>query len=142
MAVLPADYKPSVDDLGAIMRARTRDSAGEELGTFTVDTRPTAAEAGIVIDLALELVAARLGTVPERLAGTATGIVTLRAAMLAETSYAPEQSGDEQTAYGAYREQYRDALADYDAAIDRDVGETRSGIASVVMRAPAPPVAP
>lgn len=127
----PADFTPTLADLGAMMRARTRDASGVELGTFTADTRPTAAEATVAITRALGLVAPRLGTVPSSLYELAKGIVALRAAMLVETSYVPEETGPDTSAYAAYREQYRDALADYesaprDAAADRASSRTAS----------------
>lgn len=134
MPVDPADYRPTLADLGGVMRARTRDSDGNELGTFTADTSPTDDEADGVITTALALVAARLGQVPDALGDLARSLVVLRAAMLVETSYVPEETSTDTSAYAAYREQYRDALADYDAATDRDVGEAQVRLASVGMK--------
>ena len=135
MSVLPADYRPTVADLAAIMQARTYDGNGDDqTGSFTADTRPTQEQAETVIGLALGFVSGRLGTVPDSLGEMATSIVALRAAMLVETSYFPNETGGEDSAYAAYRDQYRDALVDYDAAVDRNVGETQSArVASVAM---------
>lgn len=126
----PADFRPTVDDMGAIMRARTA-SGGEELGTFTTETQPTAAEVETAIDRASGLVSPRLGSVRDDLIELARSIVALRAAMLVETSYFPEEAAPDQSAYAAYREQYHDALADYDAAVGEDVGDGNARIASV-----------
>jgi hypothetical protein len=131
MPVDPAAYRPTLADLGGIMRARTRNGSGDELGTFTEDTRPTAEEAEGLIDRALGLVSPRLGDVPESATNLAPSIVALRAAMFVETSYYPEETSGEGNAYASYREQYRDALADYDDAVGRNVGEAKTVVASV-----------
>src|SRR3954447_5850829 len=134
MAVDLSDLRPALDELGAIMRARTRDQHGNELGTFTDETRPTADEVDLALDQALALVAPRLGQVSESLLGMARALVALRAAVLVETSYVPEEADtSEGSAYASYREQYRDALADYDATAGKDVGPTRTRVASVGM---------
>lgn len=43
MSTYPIDIAPSVLDVAALMRARTKDSNGIEVGTFNDDTRPTSA---------------------------------------------------------------------------------------------------
>lgn len=118
MPIIP----PTVAEVGTLMRARTRDSMGNELGTFTTDTRPTATEVTEMIDSASELVEGRLGDVPERLEPIVTTIIALRAAMAIELSYFPEEVGDDQSAYARYREQFQDALADYQTSIESDRG--------------------
>lgn len=114
----PSGYRPALADLGAIMRARTKDNDQVELGTFTADTRPTGVEADLMIDQASALVATRLGSVPRRLGDLARAIVALRAAMYVEVSYYPEDTDTDQSAYARYREQYNDAIAAYDAALE------------------------
>lgn len=127
MAKTPEEYKPTLDDLGALMRARTRNDLGDELGTFNEETRPTGDEAQSMIDQALDLVSPRLGgSVPDRLEGLARSIVTLRAAMLVEASYSPEGDGPETaTAYSRFETQYQDALEAYDMAAGHDAGQSR-----------------
>lgn len=127
------DFKPNVAQVGAIMRARTVDSNGAELGTFTDDTRPTADDVSGVIDTAYDLVSARLGSVPDRLEALARAVVTLRAAMLLETGYFPEDSTPDGSAFASYRDQYRDALADFDSAARSDDGASATRVASVAM---------
>jgi hypothetical protein len=42
---MPAsDYTPTLEQVAALIRARTRDSGGQETGTFSADTEPTADE--------------------------------------------------------------------------------------------------
>lgn len=127
MPKTPDEYKPALTDLGAIMRARTRNELGDLLGTFNDETQPTDTEVKGLIDEALNLVSPRLGgTVPDRVADLARSIVTLRAAMLVETSYAPEGDGPEgATAYDRYEKQYESALEAYDMAAGHDAGQSR-----------------
>ena len=44
MSTYPIDIMPSVADVGALLRVRTKDINGEEVGTFNDDTRPTSAQ--------------------------------------------------------------------------------------------------
>jgi hypothetical protein len=136
MPVAPADYRPTLADLGAIMSARTVDGDGNHLGTFSADTIPTDVQATAAIDRALGLVAPRLGAVPADADGMfaemARSIVALRAAMFVETSYIAEETSPD-SSFASYRDQYRDALTDYDVAVERNVGEgtTSTHVASV-----------
>lgn len=87
-----SDWRPSVADVGAILRARTKDTTGTELGTFTADTRPTAAEVELIIAQALSDVELEVGEeLPDRLHDTARRTVALGAAVTIELSYWPEQ---------------------------------------------------
>lgn len=126
-------YRPALSDLGAIMRARTRTDSSVELGTFTTDTRPTAIEADAMISQALDVVSTQLGNVPRRLAGLASALVALRAAMYVETSFYPEDTNSDQSAYQRYREMYDDALASYTTAYEggRQVDRPGAGLFSL-----------
>lgn len=95
-----SDFTPTVDQVAALLRARTRDENGVELGTFNEHTRPTGTEAATLIAMAAQQVAAVIGTDPVTLVATeraqevldaATQAVALRAALLIESSYFPEQ---------------------------------------------------
>jgi hypothetical protein len=127
----PADYRPTLADLGGLIPARTVEADGTEpLGTFTADTRPTAVEADARIDQALALVAPRLGpTVPDRLAEMAKGIVTLRAAMFVVR---PSEGETDDGSYSSIRDEYRDALADFAEALGGASSSSRK-VASVSM---------
>jgi hypothetical protein len=131
MPITPDQYKPTPDELGAIMRARTKDDVGNELGTFTPDTRPTKAEAESAIDDALALVAPRLGgSVADRLQNLARSTVLLRAAMTVETSYTPNDD-NESGAYDRYEQQYKEALEAYDLAAGQDAGQDRRRVGTL-----------
>lgn len=102
--VVPASWYPTVDTVGAILRARTKDSAGAEVGTFNTDTRPTAAE----VDLYLQMAAASLWWcagpwLPNTLWATSNYLIAIRAAMHVELSYWPEQIETDQSPYKELR---------------------------------------
>lgn len=141
---MPAsDYKPIVADVAARIRARTRTPGGGEVGTFTTDTIPTAAEVQPLIDLAISDVAALIGTeIPEgddedanpRLA--AKNLVSLWAAMQIEITFWPEQVSSGDSSYAMLKDQYDQMLPAIKKMIDDlraaagdssdDMGETAS----------------
>ncbi len=132
MSATPDAYTPSPDDLGSIMRARTRNSLGKEQGTFTADTRPTGDEVENVIAQAVALVSPRLGgTVPDRLQNLARSIVALRAAMMIEASYVPESDDNGSSAYDRYESQYTESLEAFDVAAGHDAGQNRRRVGTL-----------
>lgn len=104
---------PTVADLSALMRARTQGELSYQ-GVFNSDTLPTDVQAQAMIDLALTLVVAKIGSdVSDSLASAATSAVRFKAAALVEVTYYPEQANDDNSAYALYQAQYeelRDAL--------------------------------
>lgn len=99
-----SNYTPGVGDVGALLRARTRDSDGNEVGTFTDKTRPTATQAERLIDMAASLVGTTIGyDVPTDLWPAAANLITLRAAMFVELSYFPEQVRAQASPYQQYK---------------------------------------
>lgn len=113
----PLGVVPTVADIGALLRARTKGSdqtGGDELGTFTADTRPTGAQVAALIAQAVSDVAMRVGAdVDEDLHGSYRECVALRAAMLVEIGYYPEQTGDgpqDRTVYHSMRRSYEDSV--------------------------------
>lgn len=105
------DLRPSVDDVAALIRARTKDAEGREIGTFTPDTRPTDVEVETHIDAALGLVVVRLPTdLPDTYEPAARALVAYRAALRIEKSYFPEQVRSDRSAYEQLRQEYVDDL--------------------------------
>jgi hypothetical protein len=84
---------PGVDDVALLCATRTIDSAANQLGTFTSDTRPTDAQAGALIAQATVMVLAPL---PDHLQTSLyeriRQAVALQAAILVETSFYREQA--------------------------------------------------
>ena len=110
----PLVYLPTPTDVARLLRARTKDSHGTELGDWTADTRPTPEEVSDLIDQASGPVLARVGRLEGELTTNlipaARHLVALGAAMLVEKSYFPEQVASDRSAYAAYREEYTDCL--------------------------------
>jgi hypothetical protein len=121
-----ADYTPALDDVGGLVRSRTVDANGNELGTF-VDgqTRPTASEASVMISEAVnesypvlgEDIPDAPGSDPNALRTSAKRIVALRAAALVELSYYPEQVARGNSPYEQYMTSYNQGLERLEAAI-------------------------
>jgi hypothetical protein len=105
MSTYPIDIAPSVLDVAALLRARTKDSAGVEVGTFNDDTRPTSSQVLTLIDQAVADVQAWLGpNPPPELAGAARAAAALDTACLIELSYFPEQVQAGRSAFPAYKQ--------------------------------------
>lgn len=105
--------RPSLDDVAALLHARTYaetgDILGEALGSFTESTHPSAAQVEVLIDHAAADMAVRAGTeVPPALYETARDLIAMRAAMLVEMSYFPEQSEGGRTVYQSLRLTYEE----------------------------------
>lgn len=110
---------PSVAEVALLLRSRTQtipgldlggDTGPEQLETFTVTTRPTAAEVQRLIDTAYGTVMGRIiGTVPDEFVAEARHAVALYAAILVELSFFREQADD--AAVKVLRELYAAAMA-------------------------------
>lgn len=89
---MPDDIRPQLEDVGAVLRARTRsDTTGGETGTFDTSTRPTGAEVNEYIDQATAEIRLRLpADVPADLEPYVKRMIALRAAMFVELSYDPD----------------------------------------------------
>lgn len=125
-----ADYVPNVAEVGALLRARTRDTAGEERGTF-VDpdvTRPNKTQAEHIIGLALNEVSLVVNPtfLPVSLNERFRHVVSLGAAGLIELSYYPEQVATGRSPYTQIQERYAAALATLADAV-KDAEELDSG---------------
>jgi hypothetical protein len=97
-----------VADVGAILRARTKDNNGSEVGTFTADsTRPNEAQVQALIAMAVNDVAAELGAdIPSPCQVDARTLAATRAAMKVELSYFPEQIGNDRSPYRALKDEW------------------------------------
>lgn len=110
-----SDWKPNVQEVASLLRARTKDGLGNEVGTFTANTRPNVDQVTMMIDLAANEVAVAVGaeipdalgegTDVDNLRETATYVTILLAAMNVELSYFPEQIQSDRSPYNAYERQ-------------------------------------
>ena len=115
-----AAYLPEPGEIAALLRARTKDSNGTELGAWTADTRPTLEQIEELITLASAEVVAALGphgfeSDDDELEGAialqARLAIALGTVCLVEKSYYPEQLASERSAYRFYRDEYDAALS-------------------------------
>lgn len=128
---------PVVDDVAALLRARTKDADGAELGTFTDATRPTADEVERLIARAYGDVSTQTGAVlGERLALEAAAMVALRAAMFVELSYFPEQVRTDRSAYQEYERIYDAGMTALRLAIEGESGEFGSRFGTLRLETP------
>jgi hypothetical protein len=109
--------RPSVAEVARLIRARTKDSDGVEVGTFNEDTRPTAEQVSGHIDSAVALVMVRFQTLPDDYTDAARALVAYRAALQIEKSYFPEQVRSDRSAYDQLRQEYLDDLAALEQAL-------------------------
>lgn len=114
--------RPTISDVAALLRARTKVLGGREAGTFNYHTRPTAPEVDELIDEAVDEVVGKIGE-PEAGSGLeqrARAAVKLYAACLVELSYFPEQIKTDRSAYNSY-------FALYKLRVDSLIAEARTG---------------
>lgn len=116
-----SEVRPTTGDVAVVLRSYTRGRYGGELGDFDESTSPTKEQVEAVIDHVMPLVTARLGSnLPGRLVAAAKSVATLRAAMGVVRSLMREGDGAEAGLYEAIREEYQEALRDFDAAARGD----------------------
>ena len=78
-------------NVAALLRARTKDQGGRELGEWTDETRPTLTQVDETIALAEATVEAKVGAPVETCAASFAIAVCYEAACLIKKSYFPEQ---------------------------------------------------
>lgn len=123
-----SSFVPSVDDVGAILRTRTKDNRGRELGTFTADTRPTDQEATTLIGQAYDDVVALIDDdIPQESYRDARSVIALRAAMLVELSYWPDQIPLGRSTYAQLKELYDEMLPRLQVSVARETEELAGG---------------
>jgi len=110
MSTTPDPLSPTVDDVAALIRARTKDSSGNEIGTFTDETRPTAAQAQEAIDHQVTLLYTRVGSIGPGCSGIAQMCAAYGAAAEIELSYFPEQARTDRSPYQFLLQRYEQLL--------------------------------
>jgi hypothetical protein len=131
----PGTMRPAIADVARLLRARTKDDAGSEVGTFTANTRPTDTQVEEHIDAAVALVGTHLpplGTVDQVYAPAIAALVAYRAALQIEKSYYPEQVRSDRSAYEHLRQEYLD---DLQALVDSIAASSTSGAGAAGHRA-------
>lgn len=114
------DYTPTLKEVGSLVRSRTTDTGGNEIGTFNSNTTPNATQVTEIInDVVQELYAAGFGADipdapstedPEVLRTAAKRCAAYGAAALVELSHFPEQVATGRSPYKMYDERYQKAM--------------------------------
>lgn len=128
---LAGGVRPSVAEVAALLRARTKVEGGNEVGTFNTRTRPTQDEVDNLIDEGLAEVLGKVN-VPE--AGSAREArvkraVALYTAILVELSFFPEQVGSARSPASTYEKLYEKRIASLEAeSATEEVGGGGEGV--------------
>jgi hypothetical protein len=125
----PTSYNPSVDDVAALILARTKNEFGDEVGTFNSETRPTDTEVNRLIALATSEVdsVVDLDDVPVEAYNDVEAVIATRTAMLIERSYFPEQVETNRSPYLALERDYNALIAQLLTAVEREAIEAITG---------------
>jgi hypothetical protein len=124
-----ATFKPTVDEVAALIRARTKIPGGGEAGTFNDVTRPTKAEVEAIIGQAVDHVAAAIGGQPcnDQLTQSATAAASMLAAILIEASYWPEQAEARGSTAARLESLYDKRMKSLSAAVAEECGGQGTG---------------
>jgi hypothetical protein len=126
-----AAWRPTVDDVAALLRARTKNGSGNEVGTFDNTTRPTDIEVERLITNGVAKVASVVGyTLPDDCWEEAAHLACLVAACQIELSYWPEQVRTERSPYSMLWQQYQldiGPFAEYVATVQPSGISTKAG---------------
>jgi hypothetical protein len=137
LPLFPKVFAPTIADVALLVRARTvKKGTMEQLGTFTLDTRPTAVEVqGLIAKAVAAVSAIAVVTVdsPPAAILEARNLAALYAAMLLELSYFPEQTNSEQSAYDNLEALYEKGILRLEAAMP-DTASLKKGLYSLRMR--------
>jgi hypothetical protein len=105
---LDVDWRPTVADVAALIRARTKDGNGDEHGTFDDSTRPTAMQVEILITNGCADVAGWVGyDLHESLWAEARNLATIYTACQVEESYYPEQVAAQRSSWPQLWQRYQ-----------------------------------
>lgn len=115
----PLNFVPTVDEVAAHIPARTKDTDGNEVGTFTGDTRPTAEQVIEQIPNGVRKVASHIGLSiceggdaekQQSLYDDARDAAALFVATRIERRYFPEQVGSGRSPYKEMLDDYKDGI--------------------------------
>jgi hypothetical protein len=115
-------WLPTPDDLAALLRARTKDANGAELGHWSDATRPTDVEVQTLINMAAAELTDADGP-GDPCAPRCRSAVAYRAACLIELSYFPEQVRSDRSPYTELKELADAALDAFRTCLTSGTGE-------------------
>lgn len=124
---------PTVDDVAALLRARTQDDNDQEIGTFDDTTRPTGSEVDRIIKQAATVVYNSTGNLvalscenADQIREGAKYLISLLACCLVELSYFPEQVRSDRSAFQQYYDIFTNEVTGMPALVQA-VNECTSG---------------
>jgi hypothetical protein len=129
------NWRPTVEDVAALLRARTKDAMGKENGTFTDETRPTATQVEILITNGCADVATWVGyDIGDTLWQEARNLASIYAACQVEESYYPEQLATQRSAWTQLWERYQFGLKQFaeHAGASAEIGTVAAREGSIV----------
>jgi hypothetical protein len=103
MSIPPVTPDATPADVATLMRARTKDSSGRELGEWTDETRPTLTQVQATLDMARKVVAAHVGYPVDACLPVFETAVAFEAVCMIEKSYFNEQVTSGRSAYEQWR---------------------------------------
>lgn len=127
-----SDYTPTAREVGSLVRSRTTDGGGNEIGTFSDTTRPTNTQVSDLINEIVGDLYATFGsdipdapnsTDPTVLRKAAKRAAAYGAASMVELSFFPEQVATGRSPYKMYDEKYERAKM----AVSKAISEVESG---------------
>lgn len=114
-------WAPTMQDIAAKLRARTKDNRNNEIGIFTPATRPTAEQVEVMIYGAVNDMALIIGSSTDpKVLNYAKNLAIKKAAMDVELSYFPEQIQQGMSPYPALERDLERELKDLYRVIDPD----------------------
>lgn len=120
-----SDWAATVRSVGTILRARTVDANGNELGTFTADTRPTAEQVQELLDEAVGRLASEVGSdIDAKFWAQARSVAALDAALTVELTYWPEQVATGRSPYEQLKELHTERRAALVKAVSEEGDDT------------------
>lgn len=122
--IAPDPLAPTVQDVAALIRSRTKDSNGNEIGNFTGDTRPTDVQVEDHIARAVTLLHARVGKVGAGCAPLAQQVAAYGAAAEIERSYFSEQARRDMSAYQYLTAQYEELITGLVACVEGNLPDS------------------
>lgn len=124
-----ATFKPTVAEVAALIRARTKIPGGGEAGTFNDVTRPTQTEVEAIIEQAVDHVAGAIGGEPcnAQLKQSATAAASMLAAVIIETSYWPEQAEARGSAAARLEKLFDSRMKSLTSAVAEECGGQGTG---------------
>lgn len=122
-------FAPTVDEVAALIRARTKVAGGKEVGTFNDITRPTGAEVALLIGQAVGHVSAAIGGDPcnDQLKVSAKAASAMLTAILVEQSYWPEQAEARGSSAARLEALFNTRMKSLTAAVSEECGGQGTG---------------